>query len=166
MSFNLEAIRPVGDSGKYSPALYSWLHSKCGSRCRQVFQTKNIIDGLEYSNPWRVSEIIIGERYGDGYVGGRKLSCIVGQLYGVKSTRFAYSEAQWELREITDEFWAEYERVGRCVWDSTHSIPMIGDKNRYTVNGNVRTCNWCGEKHRLFVKKRMVIERTETWQKM
>ena len=142
---NLEIIRPRAD-GKYSPLLHKWLSSARFKRARQVYQAGSILDRSEHNERWRSGEIIIGENYKDGFVGGRNLSDIICGRRGVKSMGYAYSVAGFNLREITDEFWTEYVLIGRCAWDHDHGMPMIGDEGRwhYIAGGRQRECQWCG----------------------
>ena len=56
------------------------------------------------------------------------------------------------------DFWARYLPIGRCAIDVDHRQHFTGDKERYTMNGSIRTCNWCGAKHLRTVEVE-VIER-------
>lgn len=143
---NIENIKP-DSSGKYSPLLYKWLVSKRFINARSVFQSGSFVDRSVFSEQWRPREIIIGTNYKDGFVGGRNLGDIICGERGVKSVGYAYSVIGFNLRDITDEFWSAYERDGRCAWDHSHSIPMVGDESRWIDIGGVnrRECQWCGK---------------------
>lgn len=156
---NVENIKPDA-SGKYSPLLYKWLKSKRFSRARQVFQSGTMNDFSVYSDHWRPREIIIGN-LNDGFVSGRRLGDIICGVHGVKSNSFAYFAHSFNLREITEEFWAKYERIGRCAWDHPHSLHMIGSQGRwhYIAGVRKRECAWCG---RVFeAETRTVVETKE-----
>jgi len=79
-------------------------------------------------------------------IGGRSIGSIIRGDRGEAATTFWFS-SRFGLRDITEEFWSEYERIGRCAWDKNHRISMIGDENRYSVSedGKTRQCNWCGD---------------------
>lgn len=157
---NLDAIKPDA-SGKYSPLLYKWLKSKRFSHARHVVQTGSIIDRNVRSEHWRPREIIIGDLH-DGYIGGRNLGDIICGSHGVKSQGFAYAVHLFGGVEITDQFWSEYQRIGRCAWDHSHTLHMIGDENRwhYIAGGRQRECQWCG---RVFeVERRVIVEPPKT----
>ena len=142
---DIEKFKP-DETGKYSPLLYKWLKSKRFSYARQVFQTGSLMDRSVRSEHWRPREIIIGEMHADrATVIGRNLGDIICGARGVKSQGYAYGVHGFNVVDITDQFWAEYERIGRCAWDHSHSLHMIGSENRwhYTVLGQ-RECNWCG----------------------
>lgn len=144
---DLNTIKPDA-TGKYSPLLYKWLTSKRFSYARHVFQTGSMLDRNVRSEYWRPREIIIGERHADrATVDGRNLGDIICGSRGVKSQGYAYVVHGFNVVDITDQFWAEYERIGRCAWDHSHSLHMIGDENRwhYIAGGRQRECQWCGK---------------------
>ena len=162
---NVEKFKP-DSTGKYSPLLYKWLKSKRFSYARQVFQTGSMIDRNVRSDQWRPREILIGDLH-DGYISGRNLGDIICGTHGVKSHGFAYTANGFNAIEITNEFWATYERIGRCVWDHSHTLHMIGDENRwhYIGGGRQRECQWCGRVFEKTVKLKTVIEfkEVENW---
>jgi len=61
-----------------------------------------------------------------------------------------------EWIEITDWFWENYLRVGRCLfWKYEH--------NWIAINRNARKCAHCGEHQRRSIRTKRVIERKEIW---
>lgn len=155
---NLDAIKPR-DDGKYSPNLYRWLNSKRAKAfgSHQAFE----IVGMngKYADVWRPHLIIIGDGSAERGVGGRNLGDIICGVRGVWSQSFHY-EPSFKLRDITAEFWAEYERIGRCAWDQGHGLHMVGASNRwnYVAGGRQRECNWCGRVFEAETKVEPVIE--------
>ena len=148
---DLNKIKPEA-SGKYSPLLYKWLTHKRRKpwNYKNVFQCHNRIDGNGYYDHWRAAEFIIGhgDFCEDGKIvgiGGRSIRDIICGQRGVLTQGFHYGPGLW-LRDVTEEFWATYERIGRCTWDHIHGLHMIGDENRwhYITGGRKRECNWCG----------------------
>lgn len=150
---NLDAIKPDG-TGKFSQLLYKWLKHKGRKpwHYQHVFQAKReTISGRDdWAEHWRARDLIIGhgefdEKGNPTLIGGRRVSDIICGINGAMSNGFSYSSA-FGLRDITAEFWATYERIGRCAWDHSHTLPMIGDENRwhYIAGGRQRECQWCG----------------------
>ena len=61
-----------------------------------------------------------------------------------------------EWIEITDWFWSNYLRVGRCLfWKYEH--------HWIEINRNARKCEYCGKHERRQVVTRRKIERKEVW---
>lgn len=149
---NLAAIKPDA-SGKYSPLLYKWLTHKSRKpwHFQNVFQCHDRIEGGGvYTEHWRSRELIIGhgEFREDGTIlgiGGRTVGDIICGVRGSLTEGFYYGPA-FGLRDITAEFWATYQRIGRCAWDHSHTLHMIGDESRwhYIAGGRQRECQWCG----------------------
>lgn len=148
----LDTIKPDA-SGKYSPLLHKWLTSKkrVWFDYQHVFQTKFCFDPSQgFRDHWSPNEIIIGHGDFDKSgapcgIGGRKLRSIISGERGSNASGFYWTRGHG-FRDITAEFWATYQRIGRCAWDHSHTMHMIGDENRwhYIAGGRQRECQWCG----------------------
>lgn len=148
---DVEKFKPDA-TGKYSPLLYKWLTSKkrVSFDFQHVFQSAHFLDKSKgFREHWSMNEIIIGhgDFDDDGTpcgIGGRKRGSIIRGERGSSACSFYWTRGH-VFRDITDQFWAEYERIGRCAWDHSHTLHMVGAQTRwhYTVLGQ-RECNWCG----------------------
>ena len=68
------------------------------------------------------------------------------------------------LLDITDWFWNEYVKSGRCIFDREHNGWWKGGETRFTqINRNSRKCNWCNQHQKRDIKKIVTIERKEVW---
>lgn len=47
-----------------------------------------------------------------------------------------------------DGFWERYLDIGRCEIDREHKTYFVNDNGRYIMDGDMRTCTWCGAKHK------------------
>lgn len=56
-----------------------------------------------------------------------------------------------KMEHIT-EFWERYLDVGRCAIDHEHKQWFIGGEGRFVMDGDVRTCTWCGLKHQRHIE--------------
>lgn len=162
---NLAAIKP-NSSGKYSPLLYKVLFRE--ENRNGVFQrTIDPISG-EPTTPgvWSISSIVIGTHDEEYYVFGHSLREILHNK-ARPGFAWAYPLGRDGCRDITDEFWAAYERDGRCVWDRDHSMSMVGDGNRwhYHSGGRGRRCRWCGTEQTMIRERQIeVVEKVrEVW---
>lgn len=62
-----------------------------------------------------------------------------------------------EWVEVTDWFWTEYQRIGRCLfYKYEHKFVEI--------NRNSRKCEYCGKHERRKVETIKKVERKEVWQ--
>lgn len=61
-------------------------------------------------------------------------------------------------------FWRDYAKRGRCVFDPEHDHHFIGDGDRWIVSGRgqYRSCRWCGECHQQLFKWTEKVKR-EKW---
>lgn len=62
--------------------------------------------------------------------------------------------------QLVDGFWIRYLEIGRCAIDADHA-EQFSAGDRYTLDGDVRTCLWCGAKHQWTIVPRVVHD--ETW---
>lgn len=84
----------------------------------------------------------------NGFVGARlnRVLCSGASVYGRERGWFI-DLGPSNMRRI-DGFWDKYFAVGRCAIDSDHKTYFVGDEGRYTLDGDIRVCNWCGAKHK------------------
>lgn len=133
-----------GKSDFYSWNLYRWLRKQSKlPEWRQKTRIYKSEDGT----------VFIGARYDnvhDGVTGTRLRHLCSGSGVGrFPEVGLWVGSGQWQ--DITDEFYAEYERVGVCA--------IHGDlAHEFTVFGNARQCDYCGKVERKVVR---MIEQVE-----
>jgi hypothetical protein len=133
---------------RYSPNLRKWVRSmKARTYSLSVYRHSN---GLLY----------IGEQFDDGWFHGTKLNRVLG--VGSKAETWAYSPRQLSLTCIAD-FWARYARIGRCAIDEAHSTYFVGDETRWLVEGDTRSCLWCGN-HTQHLRRWLETVERERWE--
>lgn len=158
MAINLNAIAPLAD-GKHSPLLHKWLRRRAPTH-GDVFQRK--VGTLDCeptaAGVWRPIDIWIGRADDDGWIHGNSLIEII---HGRARHYWALPIGAEGYRVITDKFWSEYTRDGRCAWDRDHRMRMIGDEHRwrYHSGGSGRCCQWCGTEQ--MVRRERSIEVVE-----
>lgn len=64
------------------------------------------------------------------------------------------------MLEVVDGFWDRYLEVGRCAIDPGHQEHFSGPE-RFSIQGNIRTCLWCGCVQHKVVTPRTVLD--ESW---
>ena len=83
---------------------------------------------------------------------------------GTRSEMFALLYRDEELTDITDWFFKNYQRFGRCMFDLDHIGWWSGGENRYTkINNHSKRCNWCGVYLEREIIKEIKINKRETW---
>lgn len=142
---------------KYSENLAKFIKSQRNKLYSRVLLREHDDDGNPVTQ-WEMQHIIIGLCH-DGDVCGAYLNRI---LCGIPQT-WCFLGLADQVIDITDEFWREYQRDGRCVIDRQHAGWFANDKDRFTMVGNTRRCNWCGEWHNRTLAKRTRIDRPEVW---
>lgn len=65
-----------------------------------------------------------------------------------------------EYVDVTEKFFEDYKKIGRCLFDSNHSGWLLGDENRFAYSDeDTRECNWCNLKQKKHTKEiRKTIE--------
>jgi hypothetical protein len=71
--------------------------------------------------------------------------------------------AESEMIDITDWFFEEYEKRGRCLFYGHENTWLVGSENRYTIVNNTRKCNWCDEWQTSKVITTKKITRETVW---
>lgn len=107
------------------------------------------------------------EKYEEGYLTwyyGNKLNGIIGTSKE-KYTKFA--NPWWsknKVIDITEWFWSEYLKLGRCLFTPHDSWYKDYNNTRWTyINKNSRRCNWCGQYQRRFIETEKITMRNEVW---
>jgi hypothetical protein len=175
----LKQIKPKikGESDKYSWQLYEFLrknYNRFGIPNVYYIQTQDSWDSKEEKaiyvdrpfdeNDSRLNYIWIGDNHRDGWYYGNKLSNILGcsrEKYTVFACPYFNNRI---IINITEWFWNEYLKIGRCIWDRSHHGWLVNDDKRFIyVNKNSRKCQWCGLWQHREIEKRVKIERKEVW---
>lgn len=134
MSSDLLALATLqGD--KYSPNLRSFVlrwHRKLGKTIKgPVPQVYRLSDGRLY----------IGYLDDYGALIGACLNTVLGR--GASTQTFCYAHIR--NPEWVEGFWEQYGEDGRCAIDRDHTTYFIGDNTRWRVDGDHRSCLWCGK---------------------
>lgn len=150
-------------SPSFSPNLYGWMKRHAhfyrdGGHAESVYRVR---EGSRAAEAFGVGTLLIGRPY-DAYEGDTDFSgiCLIEALcQGAKAGRVCYPGIAGSLEPVED-FWSRYLVVGRCAIDPAHVQPFIGT-DRFAMNGDLRTCLWCGAKHQRTLVPRIVHD--ETW---
>lgn len=138
----------------YSPNLHSF--SKAWMR-RATREMPEVWRGDADWHLW------IGTMYkdGDDHFVGCHLAAVLSKGAHENRNRGAYIGLnQHNMTHIAD-FWERYLKIGRCAIDEDHTIHFINSENRYSMDGDIRTCNWCGAKHQRTVETKIIEEHIE-----
>lgn len=152
---NINSIKPKIPkvSDRYSWSIYQWVKTN-GTNFRVL------LDPSEDEILTRRLYFIRNEG-GRGTVGSNVHSIMSGQ-------RTLYCFSLYPLHkypDVTEWFWINYLRFGRCMVDPGHSKYFLGDDERYTmINKNSKRCNWCGKYLKRNIRKQVSIERVEHWE--
>lgn len=167
----LKAIRPAvrGQSDKYSWLLFRHLsRHNLAVELRVLAHQLDLADNATF-RPFdkataQSAQLFIGY-LDDGWGCGAYLSDIINPT----NRRWPGIGTAWPPRvlvhavDVSDWFWPEYARIGRCVWDPGHNGFMVGTEGRFIIEAGKRTrlCNWCGQRQRLVTKRKTV--RVHAW---
>ena len=115
-------------------------------------------------NDFNPRYIYIGCKREGWYSAGR-----LSSILGCSAEKYTVWAINWlenmTVIDITDWFWPEYLKVGRCIWDRSHDGWLADDDERFTqINRNSRRCNWCGKHLHRKIEKRVKLERKEIWE--
>lgn len=116
----------------FSPNLYRWLRKNRFMRC---FADRYEAHGIEYLGFLDDTGVLVGSR-----------------LWGILCNGVA--EQKWSFLHLVGHvthrpLWRDYLLRGRCAIDPAHRENFLGD--RFSVDGDRRTCRWCGYVQRLEV---------------
>lgn len=144
----IDAIAPANGS-KYSPNLYRWLTKK--SRARRVAHSMVFKD--DQGVLW------IGEIHDDCFVGCKLIATLCN---GAAEETAAYVQQSMVAALVSiSDFWAHYMAIGRCAIDTDHSMHFINDDSRWSVSGETRHCQWCGNAEQTLRRWTEEVERSK-----
>jgi len=142
---NLEAINPANHS-KYSQNIYEYLKREKG-----WFLQNTVV----------VTEDLTGDLYvgyfHDGLFNGSRLSEVLCR--GRKAERWCLVNATYS--EIVN-FWEKYEAIGLCAIDPEHVGSYVKEEGRWVIDGDSRTCQWCGNCRQALRRWEEVVRR-QAW---
>lgn len=148
----LPKIKPrnIKESDKYSRNLYLWVRYR---------HTLNVVNhrGELYltTEDWKEDDW--------GKLSGARLTRILCKGKTAESCVYINIPVG-ECRDVTEEFWSEYIKKGRCHLDPDHNGFMMNTESRFSIiDRNHRVCNWCGREFSRHVEKRMACEFVEVW---
>lgn len=95
--------------------------------------------------------LMLGIHDGDFVTGTRVISALCN---GASAERSAHPIGKSVIP--VDGFWSEYLNIGRCAIDPAHTVHFHDD--RFSMNGDTRTCQWCGAKHERVLTPRTVYD--------
>jgi hypothetical protein len=144
---DLAAIHP-GLGKKYSPNLYAFLRAKA-RRSKDVLSRFRVYRDVE-------GTLWLGYMF-DGDLIGTRLSRVL--IDGAQAEIYSFGLS--ELTEL-DNFWQQYQAIGRCAIDPEHGMGFIGDDARWNVRGDHRSCQWCGNATQK-LERYTVTEQRQRW---
>lgn len=149
-------------SASLSPNLYGWMRKhthfyRDGGHAEFVYRVR---ERSRAAKDFGAGTLLIGRPYeayeGDSDFSGIRLMAALCR--GAKADRMCYPGITGSL-QLVDEFRTRYLDVGRCAIDPDHAESFsAGD--RFTLDGDVRTCLWCGAKHQRVLVPRVVHDET------
>lgn len=144
----ISAIAPRG-SAKFSPNLYRWLTARSNVRAARHSRVFSDAGGVLW----------IGELWeGDCFIGSRLQAVLCN---GPQESRCSY-EGQTFISGMVEvhDFWSMYMVVGRCAIDTEHKIAFTGEDARWRVQGETRSCLWCGNANQTMRRWTETVERS------
>ena len=140
----------------FSPNLYRYLKAKGlfyrgGGVAESVFTVR---PGTKAAEVYGAGTLMLGY-LDDGFLVGTRL--ISALCNGAKTERMAHPIGK--SVDPVDGFWDKYLKIGRCAIDPEHQEQFLSD--RFQVQGDTRTCRWCGHKQHKIVTPRVVHD--ESW---
>jgi|GEM_PF-1168993 len=184
---DIKLIKPKDKkSDKYSIQLYNFLKRNYPNGCNVYYistqlkwnnETKETyeVDVPFDENTFNIGDIWIGvterETYNNGEFKGYidwMYGNLLGTILGYSRNKYTVFANPWNNKktviDITDWFWNNYIKIGRCIWDRSHKGWLDNDENRFThIDQNNRKCNWCGLVQHKEIKEEQIIKRTEIW---
>lgn len=152
-----------GRLAAFSPNLRRWMQQHAhfyrnGGVAESVYRVK---PGTPTAENFGAGTLMIGfplhGHPGDTDFSGVRLMQVL--CYGGKAGKWCFTHMAPDLDAI-EGFWDRYLQVGRCAIDPEHQEHFIGG-DRYTLEGDIRTCVWCGCQQRRLITPRTVYD--ESW---
>lgn len=143
-------------SPAFSPNLHKYLKAhghfyRDGGTIEGVYKIRA---GTKAAEVYGAGTLMLGFEDDGFFVGTRMISAL---CHGAKAERAAYPIGR--SVELVEGFWDQYLNVGRCAIDPEHKEAFMGD--RFSMDGDTRTCLWCGVKHERVLTPRTVFD--ESW---
>ena len=151
----LKTINPKQQSynPKYSQGTYTFLHKNKNKDIKIYWLNKNYVTGNIIAFNKRAIKFYPTQIYFMYKVNGDWLGTSWTNIMRNKYKVYDYSS--WEMNEfedITEWFFNEYSKIGRCLFDREHINFLLGENHNYvgeegrfeTVDG-VKYCRWCGK---------------------
>lgn len=118
---------------------------------------------------WRTNDVgtlMIGRHYQDDPVETASFSgLMLYRVLGVGAKAFNEKACFMHLtpKAMTElpNFWERYLEIGRCAIDGDHTTHFMQSEGRYQLEGNTRTCTWCGAKHTRHVETKTYTKEIE-----
>jgi len=139
---NIESLSPKVHE-KYSENLYKFLKRRGLKSPQKVFIDEN-------------SDFWIGYFYDNDFIGSRLMNVLTND----QTSTWCFSSKNTPKLNLSEFFWRDYEKIGRCAIDRNHQIHFLKSDSRYKEEGDTRVCQWCGHKQKLR-KWTETIERSE-----
>jgi hypothetical protein len=160
----LPKIKPrnIKTSDKYSANLYKFLSQK-KHNCVVLLHKPS--GDLYLTDQWWKDEKVDNWKV---VTGAKVWMILCGKKVGPGSDYTAVWGGVFksDCEDITETFWPDYIRRGRCVFNPTHDGWLRDDDTRFTTFGNSLHCNWCGKWFRRKIKKVVKIERRAVWEEV
>ena len=149
---DLDFIHP-SRGAKFSPNLHAFLAGKKNLSPHHDWQGALMVGPLGPESP---PILHVGWVF-DHELQGARLSTVLRD--GKRSTVWCYTQPY----VIVEDFWADYEKKGRCIADVEHRGSFIGDKSRFAEDGDRRVCTWCGVVQQVERWTETVVKERERW---
>ena len=149
----LQLVNPkiIPYNPKYSEGTYTFLYRNRNKGVKIYWKKKNNFSGdIVNFNPSEVCSPQVYFMYKEN-----------GDWFGVSWYRIMSNEykvldySSFEMdgfEDITDWFCDEYIKIGRCLFDVTHSNFLLGENHDYVSNeerfemiNGIKKCRWCGK---------------------
>ncbi len=149
-------------SPAFSPNLYRWMRSAAhfysdSGVAEAIYRVKAGTPAASYLG---AGTLMVGYPM-NGYPGDKDFSgarMIAVLCNGSGEGRACFASLVPDL-ELVDGFWDRYLAVGRCAIDPDHQKSFM-DGERYRVDGDARTCLWCGVTHKRVLTPRQVMDKS------
>ncbi|MBC3871524.1 hypothetical protein [Undibacterium oligocarboniphilum] len=145
-------------SASFSPNLHKYLKErghffKNGGLLEDVFIATPETKAAEW---FGAGTLVLGYMDDVLFIGTRLMQAL---SQGDKAQRAAHPCGRGLERIVG--FWDRYLEVGRCAIDPHHQEYFLAD--RFSMDGDTRTCLWCGAKHQRVTTPRIVTVFDESW---
>lgn len=167
----IQAVRPAVylRSDKFSWRLYRHLKKRPYPHTLRVLAHQLDRSDTRTFVPFSVTtaqpaQLFIGYRDEEDWGSGAFLSDIINPSNNSGPSWWAFPPRMFiHAIDVSDWFWPEYARIGRCVWDREHSGFMSGAEERFITEAGegTRLCTWCGQRQRLVTKRKVI--RVDSW---